>query len=573
MQNQLKISIGQYSDKGRKETNQDFHDIHIPKEPQLTTKGIAIALADGISSSDVSQIASKTSVTSFLLDYFSTPESWSVKKSAERVVNSVNSWLYSQSKEGQYHYDKDRGYVCTFSAMVIKSTTAHIFHAGDTRIYRLREKKLEQLTEDHRLWVSREKSYLSRALGMDSLVTTDYESFQVEKEDLFLFMTDGIYEFVSADSMIYIIEQNGNDFDAMAKAIAEKAYDAGSDDNLTVQIVRVDTLPNKDVDEIHKQLTEKPFAPILDARMKFDGYTIVRELSASSRSHVYLAVDDETNTSVVLKTPSIDLQDDKAFLERFLMEEWIAIRINSAHVAKSYLQTRKRNYLYNVTEFIEGQTLTQWMIDNPAPSLEMVREMTEQIARGIQAFHRQEMVHQDLRPENILIDTTGTVKIIDFGSTRVEGIVDINTRLEQENLLGTALYSAPEYFLGKVGTPGSDIFSLAIIIYQMLSGKFPYGVQLARCTTKAAQKKLKYASLYSDDGNIPIWIDETLRKALQPDPNDRYEELSEFIYDLRHPNQKYVNKTRPPLYERNPVVIWKSISFVLAVVIVVLLSN
>jgi serine/threonine protein kinase len=201
--------------------------------------------------------------------------------------------------------------------------------------------------------------------------------------------------------MIYIIEQNGNDFDAMAKAIAEKAYDAGSDDNLTVQIVRVDTLPNKDVDEIHKQLTEKPFAPILDARMKFDGYTIVRELSASSRSHVYLAVDDETNTSVVLKTPSIDLQDDKAFLERFLMEEWIAIRINSAHVAKSYLQTRKRNYLYNVTEFIEGQTLTQWMIDNPAPSLEMVREMTEQIARGIQAFHRQEMVHQDLRPENI----------------------------------------------------------------------------------------------------------------------------------------------------------------------------
>ncbi len=573
MQNQLKISIGQYSSKGRKESNQDFHDIHIPKEPQLTTKGIAIALADGISSSDVSHIASKTSVTSFLMDYFSTPESWSVKKSSERVVNAVNSWLYAQSKQGQHHYDKDRGYVCTFSAMIIKSTTAHIFHAGDTRIYRLREKKLEQLTEDHRLWVSRDKSYLSRALGMDSVVATDYESVGVEEGDIFLFMTDGVYEFVSHDAMIYTIEQNTDDLSEAATAIVEKAYYAGSDDNLTVQIVRVDSLPSKDVEEIHKQLTEKPFPPILEPRALFDGYTIVRELSASSRSHVYHAVDNETGTSVVLKTPSIDLREDKPYLERFLMEEWIAIRLNHAHVAKSYLQTRKRNYLYNVSEYIEGQTLTQWMIDNPKPSLETVRAMAEQIARGLLAFHRQEMIHQDLRPENIMIDTTGTLKIIDFGATRVEGISDINTRLEQENLLGTALYSAPEYFLGKVGTPRSDLFSLAVIVYQMLSGEFPYGVQVARCTTRAAQKKLKYTSLYLYDQQTPIWIDEALKKALEPDPNDRYEELSEFLYDLRHPNKAFLNKSRPTLIERHPVVIWKGISFVLAVVIVVLLSN
>ena len=126
MQNQLKVSISQYSDKGRKEINQDFHDVRIPKEPQLSNKGIAIAIADGISSSDVSQIASKVCVTSFLMDYFSTPETWSVKKSAQRVLASINSWLYSQSKQGQYHYDQDRGYVCTFSGMIIRSTTANL---------------------------------------------------------------------------------------------------------------------------------------------------------------------------------------------------------------------------------------------------------------------------------------------------------------------------------------------------------------------------------------------------------------------------------------------------------------
>ena len=107
----------------------------------------------------------------------------------------------------------------------------------------------------------------------------------------------------------------------------------------------------------------------------------------------------------------------------------------------------------------------------------------------------------------------------------------------------------------------------------MLSGKFPYGVQVARCTNKAAQKKLKYASLDSDENNIPIWIDEALKKALKVDPYDRYAELSEFLFDLRHPNMDFVNKARAPLIERHPVVLWKGISLVLVLIIVLLLSR
>jgi serine/threonine protein phosphatase PrpC len=154
---QLKISIGQHSDKGRKETNQDFHGVYVPNEPQLSSKGIAIVLADGVSSSDVSHIASETAVTGFLEDYFCTSDAWSVKKSAQQVLMAVNSWLHSQTQQSQYRYDKDRGYVCTLSAMVIKSNTAHVFHVGDARVYRLRADGMEQLTNDHRLWVSQEQ--------------------------------------------------------------------------------------------------------------------------------------------------------------------------------------------------------------------------------------------------------------------------------------------------------------------------------------------------------------------------------------------------------------------------------
>lgn len=573
MDRQLKISIGEYSDKGRKEVNQDFHDICIPDEPQLTYKGIAIALADGISSSDVSQTASKTSVTSFLIDYFSTPESWSVQKSAQRVISATNSWLYAQTKQSQYYYDQNKGYVCTFSAMILRSTTAYIFHVGDTRIYRLRNHVLEQLTEDHRLWISQEKSYLSRALGVDTDLKIDHDTLQVEVDDIFLFMTDGIYEYVNADLILDTIAQCGNDLNAGARSIADAAYEKGSDDNLTIQLVKVDALPDKEANEIQKQLNEKPLPPILESRMLFDGYKIIRELSASNRSHVYLAVDTETDTSVVLKIPSIDQRENKAYLERFLLEEWIAIRMNNAHLVKSYLPTRRRNYLYTVTEFIDGQTLTQWMIDNPAPTIETVREITEQIAKGLLALHRQEMIHQDLRPDNIIIDSTGTVKIIDFGSTRIQGIVETNAYREQEHLLGTALYSAPEYFLGEIGSARSDLFSLAVIVYQMISGDLPYGVKVARSTTRAAQKKLKYKHLNPDTHGIPVWIDGTLKKALEPDPYKRYGELSEFLYDLRHPNQAFLHRTKPPLLERNPLLLWKTISFTLALTLVILLNR
>jgi len=307
--------------------------------------------------------------------------------------------------------------------------------------------------------------------------------------------------------------------------------------------------------------------------MSFDGYTIIREMHASSRSHVYLALDNETNTRVIIKTPSVDLQKDPAYLEQFLMEEWIARRIDSPYVLKPCLNNRKRNYLYLVTEFVDGQTLAQWMIDHPKPDIATVRDIIKQIGRGLLAFHRLEMLHQDVRPQNIMIDISGIVKIIDFGSTKVAGIMEITTPIERNNILGTALYTAPEYFLGENGSPRSDLFSLAVITYQMLTDRLPYGVEVAKARTKSAQNKLKYSSVLHDEREIPAWLDDTLKKALHPDPYKRYAELSEFIYDMHHPNKVFLNKTAPPLIDRNPVLFWKNVSFILIIIIVILLTK
>lgn len=185
---------------------------------------------------------------------------------------------------------------------------------------------------------------------------------------------------------------------------------------------------------------------------------------------------------------------------------------------KTRMQNRKRIYLYIITEFIDGQTLAQWMIDNPKPDFETVRGIVEQIAKGLRAFHRLEMLHQDLRPANIMIDATGTVKIIDFGSAKVVWISEFATPIEQSNLQGTAQYTAPEYLLGESGTSRSDIFSLGVITCQMLTGKLPYGAEVAKTKTKAAQKKLQYISVLDDEREIPAWIDDTIKKSVHPDP-------------------------------------------------------
>lgn len=562
----LRIALGQCSQSGRKETNQDFHGACMPNEPLLTSKGCVIVLADGISTSDVSRAAAESAVGGFLEDYYSTPEAWSVKTSAQRVLTAVNSWLHAQTRRSPYRYDRDRGYVCTLSALVVKAATAHVFHVGDCRVYHLRGGVLEQLTSDHRLRITREESCLTAALGADEHVEIEYRTLPVEAGDVFVLATDGVHEHVGAGVMARTLSERRADPGAAARALVEAAYANGSGDNLTVQVARIECVPRPEPAELCARLAALPCPPTLEPRRLFDGYKIVREIHASNRSHMYLAVDADTDALVALKTPSTEVASDPGRLERFVAEEWIARRVDSPHVARAFLPVRRRSALYTVTEFVEGRTLTQWMRDNPRPDVGTVRGIVEQIAQGLRAFHRLEMIHRDLRPDNVMIDGTGTVKLIDFGSVRVAGIDEALPAREESVALGTAPYSAPEYFLGEAGSSRSDIFSLGVIAYQMLTGRLPYGTRVAKTRSRLDQMRLRYTSVLDFNAEAPAWIDGPLRKALQPDPDRRYAALSELVYDLRHPRRAPAARPRLPIIERNPVAFWQGVASILAIV-------
>ncbi|MGQ0657583.1 MAG: protein kinase domain-containing protein [Chromatiales bacterium] len=564
----LWIATGRSSERGPKPVNQDFLGVRVPREPLLTSKGCVAAIADGVSSAERGREAAAASVIGFIEDYFSTPEPWSVKRSVEKVLTALNAWLYSQ---GRQQRDARRGMVSTLSALVLKSTTAHLFHVGDTRIHRLRGSHIECLTTDHKTWLSQERSYLSRAMGADVNLEIDYLRHPVEAGDLFVLTSDGVHEYVDEKQIAATIKDNHHDLAKAAMLIVRAALDAGSPDNATCLILRIEQLPPQDAEEVYRQLTDLPFPPELESGMLLDGYRILREIHASSHTQVYLAEDTQSGRRVVVKTPSVNYEDDPAYIERFIIEEWVGRRLDNPHIVKVLKPTRRRQFLYTVEEYVDGRTLRQWMHDHRQRDLETVRNIIEQTAKGLQAFHRMEMVHRDLKPENILIDGNGTVRLIDFGSARVAGIAEIATPVERINLLGTRDYMAPEYLSDAPGDNRSDIFSLGVIAYELLTGRLPYGEMPERWQPGQRLSESRYTSATAYARDLPGWMNGALRKAAHPDPARRYQELSEFLHDLRHPNPEFTREVARPPIERHPLLFWKVIAGLLLLVNLILL--
>ncbi len=560
----LKTSVGAYSVKGEKEENEDCYGAKIVDEPQLTHKGVTVVIADGMSGSDAGKEASQSCVSSFLNDYYSTPESWTVKTAGQKILSATNSWLFSQ---GQQRYGSAKGMVSTLSILVCKSTFGHIFHIGDSRIYRLRKGDLELMTRDHCLQISAEKSYLTRAMGIEPRLEVDYKSFPLEKGDLFIMTTDGVHEFI-AEKTLKKMAQEDESLKQRAEKIVQQAIENNSNDNLTCQLFSIDGLPQAKEDEIMRRHANLPFPPLLDPGMILDGYRIEEELHSSKRTQIYRAFDTVTETQVILKTPSILYDDDTLYIEHFLQEEWAGKRINHENVLKVLGTDRKKTCIYYVIEYLEGQTLRAWMDANPKPYIRDVRNIIKQIAKGLRAFHRMEMIHQDLKPENIIIKNSGVVTIIDFGSVKIAGITEITPlETQQDNVLGTLNYTAPEYHLGQRGTIKSDIYSLGVIAYEMINKSLPFGQDMPEKPDKINLAKLNYVPSFHNNDMVPQWMDGALKKATSISPQGRYEELSEFIHDLSKPNNEFLNSADSiPLLERNPLIFWKISSVLLLLI-------
>jgi serine/threonine protein phosphatase PrpC len=557
--------VGQYSSAGRKPVNQDFHGAMLPDGAACRLKGMVFAVADGISSSAISGEASETAIKALLTDYYATADTWSVETAATRVIKATNSWLYGQNTSIE---DMNAGRVCTLSALILKGVEAHILHVGDSRIQRVTAKALERLTTDHRMVLSASESYLARAIGAEPQVEVDYARLPLRVGDMFLLTTDGVHDFIDAASVQQALANET--LDQAAAALAQAALDRGSSDNLTVQFVRVDRLPSAEAG-FDTDLADLPVPDVPQSGAMIDGFRILRPVQSTARSHVFLA-QSPTGQKVALKIPASDVTQDADFLQRFALEEWVARRVSSSHVVKAVQVPAARSGLYIVTEWIEGTTLRQWMTDTPKPGFDAVRGIIDQIAKGLRALHRRDMIHQDIRPENIMIDRDGTVKIIDLGSATVAGVEEAAPGV-LGLMPGTFQYTAPEYLSGDAVSWRSDQYALGVITYEMLTGRLPYGTHAARVRSRRDQQRLVYHPARDDKTGVPDWLDAALRRAVHPDPLRRYDALSEFLSDLKQPGRGWKAGRHVPLAERDPVLFWQCISAILAVICLVLAAN
>jgi len=562
----LSVSIGQHSLAGRKDANQDFHGAVLPTGAQLSLKGIAVAVADGISSSRVSGEAAETAIKSLLTDYYATPDAWAVRTAATRVIAATNAWLHGQNASVP---DINAGRVCTLAALILKGREGHILHVGDSRVSRLSGASLEPLTRDHRTTLSAGESYLARALGAAPKVDVDYNRVSLSAGDIFLLTTDGVHEHVDG-AVVRQALADASDLDSVARLIAEEALLRGSADNLTIQIVRIESLPPADASAA-LDAASLPIPPLPKAGDMIDVYRIIRPIHGSARSHVFLASAPD-GRQVALKIPASETAEDESYLRRFVLEEWIARRVSSPHVLKAAEAAGQRSALYVVTEYVEGRTLRQWMTDNPRPSLDEIRNMVGQIASGLRALHRREMLHQDLRPENVMIDADGTLKIIDLGSATVAGVEESAPGVLGA-MPGTFQYTAPEYLSGDTVSWRSDQYALGVIAYEMATGRLPYGAQAARVRSRADQMRLAYRPARDDATGVPDWVDAALRRAVHPDPLRRYDALSEFVEDLKRPGASWRAARHVPLAERNPVRFWQGVSAILALLCLILAAR
>lgn len=555
----LQVSFGGYSTAGIKAQNQDAFAAHRPLSNKDALKGVVAALADGLSTSERSDEASQLAVTHFISDYLSTPDSWSVRDSASRVLNGLNSWLYSNGGEAN-------ALVTTFSCAIVKSTVAHLFHIGDSRIYLHRQGRLEQLTSDHVLQHGTQSS-LTRALGAELRLQVDYQAVELAPDDELLLTSDGVHDVLRDEQLQQLLTSTGN-LEQRAEQIANHALQSGSQDNVSCLIMQICQLAEETIDVAQDKITRQVIPPVMQEGNRIDDFIVQRVLYAGTRSHLYLVTDSsgQYDQPLMLKAPSANFEDDANYLEAFVREQWIGLRINHRNVMRAFPRPTQSAFLYNLFEYVEGIDLRQWMLDTESPALGQVRVIVTQLIGALRVLHRQGMVHRDLKPENILIDAQGQIKLIDFGTVHVAGLSEA-AQMHEDYPVGSVNYIAPEYLLGYESNYRSDLFSLGVITYEMLAGQLPFK-ERSNTFRPSSLQDWRYRSIRERRPDIPVWVDLCLEKATAADGRKRYQVLSEYLTDLSKPNPAMLRLAKSgPLLERNPILFWQLLSAALAAVI------
>lgn len=538
----LQVVVGHASLTGPRERNEDFCGVATPEGLELENKGIVAAVADGIGGHKGGREASEYTVRGLLADYFATPDTWSVPRAVETVMTALNRWVIAEaSRNAQL-----AGMATTLSALILRGRRYTTAHVGDSRIYLLREGKLLRLTVDH-VWEHPElNNVLSRAVGLDSRLSLDFADGDLQLNDRFLLVSDGVWGSLADAAMTECLLDHPEP-QAAAAALTSLALAQGGQDNASAVVIDVAVLAPGNLRDSLESDARLPLPPKLKVGHEIDGLKVEEILHDSRETLVYRVRDIRNGQQLVLKTLRPELEGDELAIPGLLMEEWRARRVVSQSFAQ-VVPAEHKSCLYYLMTWHPGATLGNRLEAGQHFSVGEVVRLGAGLLRAIAALHRLGIVHRDVKTDNVHLGQDGVLRLLDLGvavSLSEQGAGEVPA-----GRAGTPSYMAPELFAGADPEPEFDLYAAGVTLYQLLTRRYPYGeiepFQTPRFGEPTPPTRWR--------PEIPGWLENVLLKAVAREAADRFETAEEFMLALeRGAERPLAAPRRQPLAMRNPM--------------------
>ena len=539
----LQLSCAEASAIGPREENQDALRLVTPAPGLAASKGYLFAIADGVSQCADGGLAARSTLQALALDYYATPETWSAAQALDRLLLAQNRWL--QANGG------GQPLLTTLSALVLRGRRFTLAHVGDCRVYRWHADRLQRISEDH-VWDQPGMQHvLKRALGLDQHLVLDFLDGELRLDESFVLLSDGVWA-VLGDTAIAAILRDQPDLHSAAQTLVNAAHLAGSQDNASALLVRVDALGEASIGDALMHLQQWPLPPALKPGQAFEGWQVEGIVAQSQQSLLYRVRDNQQH-AWLLKTLPGRLHDDPQAGQALLSEEWFLKRVAGRHFPEVHAASQ-RQHLYYVMREYSGTTLARRHEQSGPLPLPQWQDIAERLLRAVGLLHRRQILHRDIKPENLLLGDDGELRLLDFGLAYCPGLSqDLPWALP-----GTPSYIAPEAFRGDVPTPRQDLYAVGVTLYFLLTGHYPYGeieaFQRPRFGLPVS------ASRYRPD--LPDWIAHHLERAVAAAPEQRFETAEEWLLLIEQGERRSLNVRPRPLLEREPLKVWRTLALI-----------
>jgi serine/threonine protein phosphatase PrpC len=556
----VRASVGFASKTGPRNANEDFAGALSGAELPEPRQEVIAAIADGIGGAKGGRIAAETAVRGFLDGFCDLPETMEVQRAGAKIVSALSGWINTMGRQDP----NLTGMGCTLTALVLRGRVAHVLHIGDTRAYRLSGDRLTCLTTDHvRQDGTGRSNILTRALGVEAEVRLDYATQPVALHDRFLLCSDGVHGFLNDESIADILRGRSAP-EETAGAFVASALQSGSTDNCTALVLDVVALPTAGSADISAVILQLPVIPAPLRGDTIDGFVLKALISEGRYSRLFAAEDEVEGGNVALKFPKPQMASIDAYRAAFVREAWVGARVHNPWVGRVIeLPPGRQTCLYTVMPLYQGELLETRLSRSPGLGLEEGRNITVKLARAVAALHRAGIVHRDIKPDNVILEGGGSLKLIDLGVVRVPGLEEF----PPDEIPGTRAYMAPEMFEGEPGNEATDIYALGVTMFRAFTGEFPYGNPDATSPPRRNRPR-DFSTLRPD---LPAWLQAALARAIAVDPATRFHDMTEFALEMEAgPARAPIPIRRPrTLYERAPLQVWQGLAALLALALLV----